>query len=187
MAVAVRTRRFNADEYLRMVEVGILSYDDRVELIDGEVLSMTPIGPRHSAAVDRATRLFVSRFGADAIVRVQGPVRLNLFTEPEPDVLVLRPRDDFYASAHPGPAEVLLVVEVADASLDYDRDVKAFVYAQSGVPEYWVLDLNAQVLLRHTSPADGAYRHIDRIDRDARIAPQQLPHRVIPVGDLIVP
>ena len=187
MAVALRTHRFTADEYLRMAEVGILSFDDRVELIDGEVLAMTPIGPRHSATVDRATRLFTSQLGAEAIVRVQGPVRLNLFTEPEPDVLILRPRDDFYSSAHPGPVDVLLVVEVSESSIDYDRDVKAFVYAQSGVPEYWVIDLNEQVLLRHTSPADGAYRHIDRIGRDAHIALAQFPHCFIPVGDLIVP
>src|SRR5688572_3230119 len=117
MPMAVRNRRFTADEYQRMGETGILSPGDRVELIDGDVLAMTPIVPRHAASVDRANRAFVrSLSGDEAIVRVQSPIRLSLYTEPEPDISLLRPRADFYASAHPGPADVLLVVEVADSS-----------------------------------------------------------------------
>ena len=149
MPVALRTRRFTADEYQRMGQVGILSEDDRVELIDGEVLAMTPIGPRHSSTVDRATRVFVAAAGERAIVRVQGPVRLNLYTEPEPDVLLLQPRADFYASRHPGPADVVLV--------------------------------------RHTSPVGGSYRHVQPFASDERIAPLLLPDCVVGVGDLIVP
>ena len=187
MPVALRTRRFTADEYLRMAQVGILSEDDRVELIDGEVLAMTPIGPRHSAAVDRINHLFTSRVSGRAIVRVQGPVRLNLYTEPEPDILLLRPRADFYASAHPGPADVLLVLEVADSSIGYDRDVKTYIYAQSGVHEYWIVDLNDGVLIRHTSPSGGAYREVERVASQAQIAPLLLPDSVVGVGDLIVP
>src|SRR5215510_12858496 len=113
MPVALRTRRFTADEYQRMGQVGILSEDDRVELIDGEVLAMSPIGPRHSATVDRVNHTFSSLLGGRAIVRVQGPVRLDLYTEPEPDVLLLRTRADFYASGHPGAADVRLLIEVA--------------------------------------------------------------------------
>jgi len=101
--MAVRNRRFTADEYHRRGETGILAPGDRVELIDGDVLAMTPIGPPHAASVDRAARLFFTRVAADeAIVRVQGPVRLSLYTEPEPALALLRPRADFYVSAHPG-------------------------------------------------------------------------------------
>ena len=115
MLTAISRKRFRADEYQRMGQVGILSEDDRVELIDGEVVAMTPIGARHAACVDSVTRAMVIAAGDTAIVRVQSPVRLNLFTEPEPDVVLLRPRADFYAPRHPGPADVLLIVEIADS------------------------------------------------------------------------
>ena len=185
MPVALRTRRFTADEYQRMGQVGILSEDDRVELIDGEILAMSPIGTRHSAIVDRAARVFMTRAGERAIVRVQGVTRLDLYTEPQPDVLLLKPRDDFYASAHPGPLDILLIVEVADSSLAYDRDVKAHIYARSGVPEYWLIDVNDNVLLRHTSPEDGAYCEVERLDAQGRILPRLLPGCEISVVDLI--
>jgi len=186
MPMAVRNRRFTVDEYQRMGETGILSPGDRVELIDGDVLAMTPIGPRHAASVDRANRMFVTTVSGDeAIVRVQGPVRLTLYTEPEPDVALLRPRADFYASGHPGPADILLVVEVADSSLDFDRNVKAYVYAQSGVPEYWLVNLNDGGLVRYTSPAGGAYQKLERLEPDAAVAPGLLPRCVIRAGDLL--
>ena len=186
MPMAVRNRRFTADEYQRMGETGILSPGDRVELIDGDVLAMTPIGPRHAASVDRATRVFVTHVSGDeAIVRVQGPVRLSPYTEPEPDVVLLRPRADFYGSAHPGPADVLLLVEVADSSIDFDRDVKAYVYAQSGVPEYWLVDLTEDRVVRYTLPAEGAYQLIEPLSPDARVAPGRLPRCLVRAGDLL--
>jgi Uma2 family endonuclease len=135
MDVAVSRRRFTVDDYHRMGEVGILSPTDRVELIDGEIVSMTPTGPRHGASVDRTNRVLVTAVGTSAIVRVQGSVRLDLFHEPEPDIVLLRPRADFYASAHPGPADILLVIEFAESSIDYDRDIKKRVYAKAGVVE----------------------------------------------------
>jgi Uma2 family endonuclease len=167
-----------------MGQTGILSEDDRVELIDGEVVVMTPIGALHAANVDRANRAFATKSGT-AIIRVQSPVRLSLYTEPQPDVVLLRPRDDFYAKAHPGPADILLIVEVADSSLDYDRDVKAFIYAQSPVVEYWLVDLKNGALVRHLSPQDGSYRRIDHFGPGESIAPQLLPECVVHIDDLI--
>jgi Uma2 family endonuclease len=147
---------------------------------------MTPIGPRHAASVDRATRAFVrSLSGDEAIVRVQGPVRLSLYTEPEPDVALLRPRADFYASGHPGPADVLLVVEVADSSIDFDRNVKAYVYARSGVPEYWLVDLNDDTVVRYALPEGDAYQQVERLDPDVRVAPALLPGCLVRAGDLL--
>jgi Uma2 family endonuclease len=185
MSVAVSRRRFTADDYQRMGQAGILHPEDRVELIDGEVVAMTPIGPRHCASVDRANRAFVTRAGDSAIVRVQGSVRLDLYSEPEPDLVLLRPRADFYASAHPGPADILLIVEVADSSLDYDREVKSRVYATSGVQEYWLADLNENVLFCYTSPEGGTYLDVRRHTRGQSLAPHLLPACVVSTEDLL--
>ena len=186
MSVAVSRRRFTADDYQRMGQAGILSKNDRVELIDGEVVAMTPIGPRHCACVDRATRALVTRAGATAIVRVQGSVRLDLYTEPEPDLVLLRPRADFYASRHPGPDDILLIIEVADSSIEYDRDVKLAVYAQSRVSEYWLADLNANLLFCYSLPESSAYRNVRQYQRGESLAPQLLPECVIPADDLLI-
>ena len=107
-----------------------------------------------------------------------------LYSEPEPDLVLLRPRVDFYASAHPGPADILLIVEVAESSIEYDRDVKARVYARSGVHEYWLADLNENVLLQHSSPRDGTYRNVQRYMRGQSLAPQLLPECIISISDL---
>lgn len=113
-----------------MAQAGILAEDDRVELIDGDLIDMRPIGSRHAGAVSRLTSLFGAGVGAEAIVSVQNPVQLDRYSQPQPDLALLRPRADFYAESHPQPADVLLIVEVAEASLDYDRDVKVPLYAR---------------------------------------------------------
>jgi Uma2 family endonuclease len=181
MVVAPEKRRFTADEFLRMAETGILCEDDRLELIDGEVVEMTPIGLPHTASVSCATRALVMAVGDTAIVQPQGPVRLDLYYEPEPDLAVLRPRADFYASRRPGPDDVLLIIEIADSSIDYDRDVKAPIYAKAGIPEYWLADLNASLLTRYLSPERGAFRSIDQFRRGESIAPRLLPSCLVAV------
>src|SRR5690348_15840732 len=120
MAVVATYHRFTVDEYERMAETGILQRHQRVELIDGEIVDMTPIGRRHMAGVDRLNREFVLALGDRAIVRVQGSLRLHDYSESEPDLVILRPRDDFYAGEDAGPEDVLLLIEVADASEHYD-------------------------------------------------------------------
>jgi Uma2 family endonuclease len=185
MAVAVSRKRFTADDYQRMGQAGILRAEDRVELIDGEIVTMTPIGPRHCANVDRATRAFVTKAGDSAIVRVQGSVRLDMYTEPEPDLVLLRPRADFYASQHPGPADILLIVEVADSSIEYDREVKARVYARSRIHEYWLADLNGQELVCYSAPEGGTYQNVQRYTRGQSLAPQLLPACVVSTEDLL--
>jgi Uma2 family endonuclease len=185
MAVAVSKRRFTADDYQRMGQVGILLPEDHVELIDGEVVTMSPIGPRHCAAVDRATRAFVIGAGEAAIVRIQGSVRLDFYTEPEPDVVLLRPRADFYATAHPGAPDILLIVEVAESSIDYDREVKASVYARAGVHEYWIADLNENWVRCYSEPADGLYRTVRTLSRAESLAPLLLPACTVSSNDLL--
>jgi Uma2 family endonuclease len=182
MVVALQKRRFTADEFLRMAETGILCEDDRLELIDGEVVEMSAIGLPHVAAVSCATRALVMGAGDSAIVQPQGAVRLDLYYEPEPDLVLLKPRSDFYISRRPGPADVLLVIEVADSSLEYDRDVKAPIYAKAAIPEYWLVDLNTKLLSRYLSPERGAFQSVERLRRGQLLAPQALPSCVVDAG-----
>ena len=185
MAVAISRRRFTVHDYHRMGQAGILSDGDRVELIDGEVVAMTPIGLRHNASVDRANRAFVLIARETAIVRVQGSVRLTLYTEPQPDIALLRPRADFYAERHAGPGDILLLVEIADSSLDYDREVKASVYALANVAEYWVVDLNERIVFCCSHPRDGVYRVVRPMRGGETLAPELLPGCRITTTDLL--
>src|SRR5690606_16285512 len=142
-----KRHRITADEYHRMAEVGLLAPDARVELIEGEIIEMAPIGKEHTSVVDQLTRLFVRAVGDDAIVRVQGSVRLGSISEPEPDLVLLRPRTDFYRNQFANAPDILLVIEVSDTTLRYDREVKVPLYARHGVPETWIVDLPHQRLL----------------------------------------
>lgn len=185
MASSVTRKRFTADEYQRMGQVGILTEDDRVELIDGEIVAMTPIGTRHNASVNRGMRALVRAAGDDAIVQSQGSVRLDPYSEPEPDLVLLRPRSDFYSSKHAGPNDILLVIEIAQSSIEYDREVKAPVYAGAGIPEYWLVDLNTDVVWRFSSPERGTYRSSEQCRRGQSVAPQLLPTCLIAVDELL--
>ena len=178
-------RRFTADEYQLMGDVGIFSPDERLELIDGDILTMPSINPPHAAAVDRATRTLVLATGRNAIVRVQSPVYLHMFAEPRPDLVLLRPRDDFYASTHPGPQDILLAIEIADSSLRYDRDRKAPLYARAGIAEYWLVDLKGQSVTCYTKPSDGVYDRSVTRQRGHTLTPALLPALTVPVDDLL--
>ena len=182
----VERRRFTVDDYYQMAEAGIIGDQERVELIDGEVVIMSPIGRRHSACVSAATQALVLAGGTNVIVQPQGPVRLDRFNEPQPDLMLLRPRPDFYASQHPGPDDVLLVVEIADSSLRYDRDVKAPLYAAWGVPEYWLADLKHNLLMRYSTPMEGAFTSSDRLSRGESVAPRLLSSCVVPVDAFLI-
>ncbi|MBP7779593.1 MAG: Uma2 family endonuclease [Acidobacteria bacterium] len=184
MAVEVSRRRFTADEYQAMGRAGILREDDRVELIDGEVLAMSPIGPPHVGAVNRLNHLFGRLVADDAIVQVQLPVRLDPYSEPQPDLVLLKPRDDFYGTAAAGPADILLAVEVSQSSLAYDRGVKAALYARRGVAEYWIVDLVHGAVIRHTDPVEGRYRHAAAVAHDEPFAPALLPTCIVTTRDI---
>ena len=136
----------SVDAFHRMGETGILGPRDRVELIDGEIIDMSPIGVLHAAIVARLASHFSQRLGPMGVVWCQNPLRLDDISEPEPDIAILRPRADFYMTAHPGSADVLLVIEVADTSLAYDLGTKVPLYARHGIPEVWVID----AATRHT-------------------------------------
>lgn len=157
--------RLTVEEYHRMGEAGVLAPDARVELIEGEVIDMAPIGSRHASAVNRLARVFFAAVGDRAIVQVQGPVRLSDRSEPEPDFALLRPRPDYYRDALPNPADVLLLIEVADSTQRYDRTVKAPLYARHGIPELWVIDLENALVHFYRRPEGDAYADVSATDR----------------------
>ncbi len=167
-----------------MGEAGILGIDDRVELIEGEIVRMSPIGSRHAACVRRLTALFSRRFGTRAGVSVQNPVQLGRRSEVQPDVAVLRPRADAYAQQHPGAADILLIVEVTDSSAGYDRGFKIPLYARAGVPEVWLVDLPQATIETYRSPALRAYRQHDVRGRSERVAPHAFPRTTFRVSEI---
>ena len=185
MAVQVRRHLFTVEEYHRMAQAGILSEDDRVELIEGEIVNMTPVGSRHAAVVDRLNRILSRRIGERAIVRVQNPIRLGEHSEPQPNVTLLRPREDFYASAHPGPEDVLLLIEVAETSAEYDREVKIPLYARFGIGEVWLVDLEGKAIEVYRNPSPEGHREVQTLGRDARLSPDSFPDLELPVEQIL--
>ena len=185
MALDLKRRRFTVTEYHQMAQAGILGEDDRVELIDGEIVEMTPIGCLHAACVNRLNRRFSRTFGDVALVSVQNPVRLGEDSEPEPDLALLRPRADFYASGHPGPEDIFLLVEVADSSSDPDRRVKVPLYARAGIPEAWLADLEQQTITAYADPTPDGYRSVRVFRRGEVVAPGVFPDRALAVADLL--
>ncbi len=171
----VTRRPITVAEYHRMGEVGILGERDRVELIEGELVAMSPIGSYHHGTVNALNHTLVQAVGDRAIVSVQGPIQLDDLSEPEPDVALLRPRPDFYRDAHPTPTDILLLIEVADASLGYDRAVKRALYARHAVPELWIVDLAAAEIEICRQPRPDGYATIQCIDRDGVLQPELLP------------
>jgi Uma2 family endonuclease len=133
--------QITVDEYHRMAEIGLLNEDSRVELIEGEIVDMAPIGMSHNGTVNRLNHWLVTAVGKQAIVQIQGSFRLSNITEPQPDVILLRPREDFYTSKFAAGEDTLLVVEVSDTTLRYDRNVKVPLYGRHGIPEVWIVDL----------------------------------------------
>ena len=179
----ISRRRFTVDEYHRMAEAGILHEDDRVELIEGELADMTPIGARHANCVRELNRLLSEQVSNDLRVDIQNPVRLDERNEPQPDVAVLQARD--YRDSLPVPQDVLLLIEVADTSLAYDREVKLPIYARSGIAEVWLVDLDAGIIERHTEPAEDVYRLVRRAGRGETLASEALPTLTLPVDAVL--
>lgn len=184
MAISLVRRAFTVEEYCRMAEAGILGQDDRVELIDGEIVEMTPIGDRHAVCVRRLDAILQARVAGRAVVSVQSPVRLSERSEPQPDIALLRFRADFYPR-HPGPADVLLLIEVAEASLEIDRAVKAPVYARAGIPEVWLVDLAGEAVEVFRAPGPGGYGRVERVGRGGRVAPEGLPDLGLAVDEIL--
>lgn len=176
--------RLDVTDYYRMAEAGILGEDDRCELIEGEIIDRAPIGSEHLSSVNRLTRLFSKNLNDQAIVSVQNPVRLNRRNEPQPDLALLRYREDFYRDAHPGPEDVLLIIEVADSSARYDREIKLPLYARHRLPEVWLVDLRQRRVEIYRQPDGTAYRETRFASGPDTASPLALPECRVDVSAL---
>ncbi len=172
MAVEIIRKHFTVEEYDKMIEAGILGEDDRVELIEGEIIQMSPIGKKHAACVDRLSMTLAVLLAGKAVLRTQGPVRLDDATQVQPDIAVLDLRDDFYAGSLPTPSDALLLIEVADATLAYDRSIKLSLYAEVGVPEVWLVNLPEDKVEVFSNLEGGAYQVVQQLGRgDVLVVP----------------
>ena len=185
MRSEITRKLFTVDEYYRMAEVGIFDPDARLELIEGEILEMSPVGTRHVACVNRATALFVKRFGDRAIVSVQNPLRLSNYTEPQPDIVVLKPRDDYYEEKRIEWEDALLVIEVSDTTIRRDRDLKLPLYAKAGVSELWIEDLRHNTLFVYRDPGTATYGQSLTFHRGDSISLLAFPDITFTVEELI--
>jgi Uma2 family endonuclease len=178
-------RRFTVDEYECMGRAGILHEDERVELIEGEILEMPPIGSSHGGHVYRVQRWFERRLGDQAFVFVQNAVRLSGSSQPQPDIAILKPHDDLYIPSLPEPADILLVIEIADSSLAYDRDVKMPMYARADIAEAWLVAVQPKQLMVHRRPRNGRFQDISLHELGADVTPLAFPDLVVLVSDLL--
>jgi Uma2 family endonuclease len=184
MSMPATRHRFTVEDWHQMIAAGLFGDDQRLELLEGEIFEMTPIGPPHTSVVNRLTRLWTARLGSRAIVQIQGPVLAGPISEPEPDVSLLRERSDFYRERHADPAEVLLVIEVADTSLAYDR-AKLRIYASAGMAEVWIVDLQGERVDIYRTPGPAGYADERVLRRGDRGSCQAFPDVTVTVDEIL--
>ena len=177
--------KFDVHQYHAMAKAGVLREDDRVELIDGEIVAMSSIGPEHIGAVNSSAEFWILALAGRATVQIQGSIRLDEWNEPQPDVAILKRRDDFYRSGLAGPDDVILLIEVSDTSLRYDRRIKLALYARFGIPEFWIANIRARSIEVYTDPVNGEYTSLQTFRRGQTITPTAFPDVVLPVSDII--
>jgi Uma2 family endonuclease len=185
MTLELTRHCFTISDYDRMIEAGILDEDDRVELIEGEIIEMTPIGHRHAACVKRLNLLLGRTLGADATIGVQDPIQLGDRSEPQPDISALRPSPNFYASAHPTTEDIFLLIEVAESSATLNRQVKVPLYARHAVAEVWLVDLDDNSVTVYRDPTPTGYISVRVTRRGETPTMQAFPRREIAVSDIL--
>ncbi|MFN8525500.1 MAG: Uma2 family endonuclease [Chloroflexota bacterium] len=183
MAIELPRYKFTVEEYEAMGQAGILGEDTRVELIEGEIIQMAPVGPDHVNTVIDANMLFVQRFGDVARVSIQNPVRLGRRNEPQPDIVLLSPGSRQIPRRNPESSDTFLVIEVSDSTLAYDRGVKMALYARQGVPEAWIVDLPNRLVHVYRQPSDDGYRIVRTLRPGDRVAPEAFPDRFVEVSE----
>jgi Uma2 family endonuclease len=167
--------RISVDRYQKMVATGVLTQRDRIELIEGEMINRAPIGPKHAALTARLTKILILAVGDAAIVSPGGPVNLGDFSEPQPDLLLLRPRDHYYAGKIPDASDVLLLIEISDSTLAFDQNTKRALYARHAVPEYWIVDVEGKRIQVYREPkVDGDYAQAHELGMSDSVSPHAL-------------
>ena len=172
---AILKRKLSIEEYHRMAEVNILDPDERIELIDGEIVRMSPIGNKHLGIVSRINALLTSRLLGKYNLHVQSPVKIDPYSEPEPDLMVTPYRDDYYASTGVYPQDVLLLIEVADTTFRKDIQVKLPLYAQAAIPETWIIDLKNDIIYQYANLQGNQYHQQNSFTRNDKITATKLP------------
>lgn len=186
MSVALLKRLlFTVEDYHKMIASGVLKKYDRVELIRGEIVEMSPIGPVHAEYVDRLTELFILRLTGRVRVRVQNPVELDDTSEPQPDIALLRRRPNFYIAGHPQPENVFLLVEVADSTVIKDREVKVPLYAEDNISEVWLVDINEQCLEVYREPSVNGYQNVQKLESGDSVTIQAFPDVMFAVDEIL--
>ncbi|MCC5631123.1 Uma2 family endonuclease [Nostoc sphaeroides CHAB 2801] len=185
MTVQLLRRKFTVEQYQKMLESGILTEDDRVELIRGEIIEMSPIGTKHAACVNRLINLLVQLLGKRVIVAAQNPVALNNNSQPQPDVALLKPRDDFYATAHPQPQDIFLLIEVSDSTVMYDREEKIPLYAEANIIEVWLVDINEQIVEVYQQSTAAGYQLMQKFAGGQSLSIKALSDVNITVNEIL--
>lgn len=183
MDTTVKKRLITREEYYRMGETGVIQPHEKVELINGEIFTMSPIGVTHAAVVDNLVLVMIRKFGDSSIVRSQNPVCIDQWNEPEPDFALLKFRQDSYYEAHPDPSDVLLIIEVSDTSYEFDRTIKLSLYASSGIPVYWIIDIQRNRIEVFENPQNGEYRNHKKYEAGDRIT---FLERMFEVDDILL-
>jgi len=167
--------KFTVEQYHLMHEAGVFAEGDRLELIDGEIKTMSPIGRKHAACIIRLSKLFEKKLGDQVLISAQNPILLKDNSEPQPDLAILKPREDFYEESLPTPADILLIIEVADSSLEYDQAIKAPLYATAGIPEMWLFDVNNKTIASFSQHSALGYKQLQRYDQGDQLTMQMFP------------
>ncbi len=178
-------KRFRADEVYKMTEIGILPEESGWELIDGYLIDKMSIGSKHSGTVNILTQILMNLLMGKAIVAVQNPVHIDDYNEPEPDIAVLKPREDFYRKKLPEPPEVLLLIEVSDSTVEYDRDIKKTLYANAGIAEFWLVNLKQNTVERYSSPRNGSYRLAEILESGEKIKAGTIENLELQVDEIL--
>ena len=185
MSAEVETYRFSVEEFNKLGEAGIFDEDDRVELLDGDIIVMSPIGMQHAGVVMRLNSVLPRRLGERALLNPQNPAVIDEFSEPQPDIMLLKPRQDFYTSKHPGPEDILLLIEVSDTTLAYDRGRKLRKYAECGITEVWIVNLKNQTIEQYREPSLSGYSQSRIHRRDEEITIEAFSEVLFAVEELI--
>lgn len=185
MSISILKRRFTVEEYDKMGRSGIFPDTEKNELIEGEIIARSPIGKRHAACVSRLSELFFNKLANVASVRVQNPIILDDFSEPQPDIVLVKRRVDFYEERHPQPSDIFLLVEVADTSFEFDQQVKIPLYCQNGIREVWLINLAENYLLLYQSPTPKGYQITDVLTPEKTVTLDIFPEFKIKVQEIL--
>ncbi|NEQ41126.1 MAG: Uma2 family endonuclease [Okeania sp. SIO3I5] len=185
MAVQLLRQLFTVDQYYKMLDAGVFTENERVELIRGEIIKMSPIGVRHGDCVDSLAELFILRLVQTVTVRVQNPVRLNDNSEPQPDVSLVQRRQGFRQTQQPQPENVFLLIEVSDTTIKYDREIKVPLYAENNIVEVWLVNLNEECLEVYRQPTANGYEIVQTFQRGENVTIQALPNVTFTVDEIL--